>query len=117
MGFLKNTTNHFFNILGPHFLEAIHSIMNNENIPHQALCAIIRVIPKDGKDPSKCPSYRPISLLNTDLKLFAKVLYLRLVPHISAIIHLDQVGFVPKREVRDNTVRALNIIHKACWTD
>lgn len=29
------------------------------------------------------------------------------------LIHLDQVGFVPTREARDNTTKVLNLIHRA----
>lgn len=30
-----------------------------------------------------------------------------------AISHLDQVGFIPTHEARDNTIKALNLIHVA----
>lgn len=50
-----------------------------------------------------CGRYRSISLLNVDTKLQAKVLYHRLLPHISQLVHFDQVGFIPHREARDNT--------------
>lgn len=40
----------------------------------EALEATITIILKEGKDSTLCSSYRHISLLNTDTKLFAKVL-------------------------------------------
>lgn len=82
-------------------------------LPPEALLAHISVIPKEGKDPAECGSYRPISLLNVDLKLFTKVLALRLQPLLSQLVDLDQVGFVPTREARDNTIKALNLVQYA----
>lgn len=38
--------------------------------------AHIIVIPKPGKDPSRVESYRPISLLNHNTKIFASVMAL-----------------------------------------
>lgn len=63
----------------------------------------ITVIAKEGKNPLHCQDYRPISLLNTDLKLFTKILALRLIESIPGLIQYDQVGFVPTREGCDNT--------------
>lgn len=68
--------------------------------------------PRKGKTTS-CGSYRLISLLNVDLKLFTKILVTRIAQQIQDIIHLDQVGFIPSREARVNTTKVLNLIHVA----
>lgn len=38
---------------------------------------------------------------------------MRLSKWIPSLVHSDQVGFVPLREVRDNTTKAINLIHAA----
>ncbi|CAH2327923.1 -glutamine gamma-glutamyltransferase E-like, partial [Pelobates cultripes] len=47
------------------------------------------------------------------LKLFAKTLALRIAKHLPHLVHSDQVGFIPEREGRDNTIKALNILQVA----
>ncbi|XP_077309868.1 membrane-spanning 4-domains subfamily A member 8-like [Lithobates pipiens] len=58
----------FADILKPHFLSALKSFTEPINPPAEFLQAHITVIPKSGKDPSVVTNYRPISLLNVDLK-------------------------------------------------
>ncbi|KAM4771156.1 autoimmune regulator-like [Rhinophrynus dorsalis] len=48
------------------------------------------VTSKEGKDPALCANYLPISLLNMDLKIYAKALACRIPPLLSDLIHLDQ---------------------------
>lgn len=103
----------FSNILTPHFLAAYNDAGEGALPPEDSLRAFISVIPKEGKDPLLCQNYRPISLLNIDLKIFTKVLSMRLSELIPSLVHLDQVGFVPSREARDNTIKAINLIHAA----
>lgn len=64
--------------------------------------ATIVVIPKKGKPADTCSSYRPISLLNYETKVLAKVLATRLIPRISTLIHPDQSGFIPHRSTLDD---------------
>lgn len=44
-----------------------------------------------------------------DLKLYAKILANRLLPLLPKLISLDQVGFIPGREAKDNTMKAINL--------
>ena len=72
--------------------------------------SVITVIHKEGKDPSDCSSYRPITLLNVDQKLLSSILADRLAKIVSNIIDPDQTGFVPDRYLSENVRRTLNII-------
>lgn len=74
---------------------------------------VIVVIPKPGKDPSLCSSYRPISLLNVDAKLLARILANRLNTVITTLIHPDQAGFMPGRGTDINIRQLLTHIDRA----
>uniref|UniRef100_A0A8C5R8Y3 Reverse transcriptase domain-containing protein n=1 Tax=Leptobrachium leishanense TaxID=445787 RepID=A0A8C5R8Y3_9ANUR len=99
--------------LSPHLLLALNELTTGVPLPTQTLGANITLLPKEGKDLDCCASYRPISLLNCDLKQFAKVLAERLKPFLPDLVHADQVGFVSGREARDNTMRTLQLMHHA----
>lgn len=51
--------------------------------------ATIVLLPKPGKDPGYPESYRPISLLQVDIKILAKILSLRLNQVILSLMHAD----------------------------
>lgn len=57
--------------------------------------AHISFFPKTGKDPTSVTNYRPISLLNVDIKIFAKTLANYLLPALNSLIMKDPVGFIP----------------------
>ena len=70
----------------------------------------ITLIPKkDG--PSTAIDYRPISLLNTSLKLITKVLANRLQKKIRQLIHKNQYGFIKTRTIQDCLAWALKYLH------
>lgn len=66
-----------------------------EELPSPLSEALVVVIPKPGNDPTLCSSYHPIPLINVYAKLLAKVLSNRLSVVITALVHLDQTGFMP----------------------
>lgn len=101
----------FSDILASPFLKTYNSLANPNSNHSRLLEAHISVIPEMGKDPTQVQNYRPISLLNVDQKIFAKILANRLLSFIPSLVDSDQVGFVPGREARDNTIKPLNIHH------
>ncbi|KAM9316158.1 uncharacterized protein PAF06_007135 [Gastrophryne carolinensis] len=73
-GFGLDYYKEFAGVLGPHFITSFGSLKDGNPPPRDTLKANITVIPKPGKDPAQCGSYRPISLLNCDIKLFNKII-------------------------------------------
>lgn len=57
--------------------------------------AVIVLLLKPGKDDHSPDSYRPISLLTTDVKLLARVLATRLAKVFHKIVNKNQSGFIP----------------------
>lgn len=73
----------------------------------------ITVLPKPDKDPKQPGSYRPISLINLESKLFAKILGSGLQPALTHFIHPDQTGFMKGRLAAENTHTFLDVNHTA----
>lgn len=73
--------------------------------------AYITLIPKPNKDHTSCSNYRPVSLINTDIKIISKALLVRLESGISSSIHIDQTGFIKGRHFSENTQRLFNVIN------
>lgn len=74
-------------------------------LPASMCEALIVVLPKPEKDKLKCGSYRPISLLNSDVKVLLKCLAIRLKKVIFHLVHPDQTGFMPGKSTYDNIRR------------
>lgn len=61
-------------VLIPHFTKAFNSLSSSPHAQKDILEAHVTLIPKPGKDNTIVSNYWPISLLNVDVKLYAKVL-------------------------------------------
>ena len=74
---------------------------------------LIKLIPKEGKDPLWVKNWRPITLLNVDFKMLTKALSLRLASVLPDLIHTDQKGFVKGRYSGENVLDIYAMISAA----
>lgn len=99
------------NVIAPLMLRMINHSIEKKKFPDSLYEAHICVLKKKDRDVTEPSSYRPISLLNFDQKVIAKILATRLNKHVASLIHPDQTGFVPGRFSFFNSRRLLNILY------
>lgn len=63
--------------LAPRLHDLFCTTLEQDALPDSMTEALIVVLPKPGKDKLLCGSYHPISILNSDVKVLAKLLALR----------------------------------------
>lgn len=109
-GFLVEFYKQFSTKLAPLLLHMYNDCFEQGILPPSRRQATISLIYEQGKDPDSCSSYRPISLLNIDVKILAKIFAFRLETVIHNIISEDQTGFIRNWHSFTNVCRLLNIL-------
>ena len=71
---------------------------------------ILTLIPKKEKDLRYIKNWRPLSLLNTDYKIYAKVLATRLQETLDMLISYDQSGCIKGRSTFSNLRSTFDVI-------
>ncbi len=83
----------------------------NGVLPESLRYPLITLIPKPNKINTKCESFRPISLLNTDVKILSTILARRLEVLLPKIVHQYQTGFIKGRQGFHNVRTLLNVLY------
>lgn len=103
----------FHGTLTPLLKLLFNDIVSNQSMPLTMRQATISLIPKPGKDHLQMGNFRPLSILNNDYKIFAKVLAIRIEKVIPSLIHVDQTGFIKGRYASNNMRRLFQVMYEA----
>ena len=83
-------------------LDSLNYDISNEKLSIEKRRGILTLIPKKDKNRLFLKNWRPISLLNTDYKILAKVLSNRLIKYLPQLVEDDQTGYISGRFIGCN---------------
>ena len=92
-------------------LNTLNECMRTGQLPDHWKTGQIVTLFKKG-DKLEIANRRPITLLETEYKILAKMVANRLNPLLPELIHQDQVGFIPGRIIFDNVLMAHEILRR-----
>ncbi len=92
---------YFADTLSDILAAVFNKIFAEKQLTFSQRMAIIILLFKKGNH-QLVENYRPISLTNTDYKILAYILTMRLETHLVDIIHTNQTAYMPKRFIGIN---------------
>ena len=99
-------TTEFYKFFWPDIKELVFNSVKyaqlSEHLSIEQRRGVLSLIPKKDKDTRYLKNWRPISLLNTDYKIVAKVLSKRLQNVIDELVSRDQCGYIKGRYIGEN---------------
>lgn len=109
-GFNIDFIKHCWSIICEDFYQMCDDFYSNQLCLQSINGSYITLIPKKD-DAQKVSDYRPISLLNTSVKIITKLLAKGLQRILSSLLHKNQYGFIKKRTIQDCIAWALEYLH------
>ena len=109
-GYTMNFIQKFYPLI-KHMLHSVYLKAIKENrFPESLTTGTIALMEKLSKNPLFLKHWRPLSMLNSDYKIFAKIIANRLQLVLPYLIHKNQVGFMKGRRISDNLSELLTVI-------
>ena len=102
-GLTKEFYTNFWPSIGKIVYESFVGAFSNQELSASQRQAIIKLLEKKDRDRRFIKNWRPISLLNIDVKLLNKTLASRLKQVLPAIINSDQTAYVSGRFIGEST--------------
>ena len=110
-GFTVDFYKYFWRDIGPFLFRSLYYGYESGNLSDFQYQGVITCIPKENKDKRFISNWRPISLLNTDLKIASAVLANRVKTVLPDIISDSQKGFMKDRFIGENTRLLYDLMH------
>lgn len=108
-GFTANFLKFFWKDIKHHLFNSFMYSFKNGQLSLDQRRAILTLLPKAGKDIRWLKNWRPLSLLNTDYKILAKLFASRLQKVLPKLISEDQVAYIKDRYIGENVRKIIDI--------
>ncbi|OBZ81155.1 Transposon TX1 uncharacterized protein, partial [Choanephora cucurbitarum] len=82
-------------------LQIYNEALTDSLFPESWLISLMTLLPKKG-DLNQAGNYRPIQLVNTDNKIFTRIINQRIMTISSSLINPHQLGFMPGRYIAEH---------------
>lgn len=103
----------FWDLLQNTFYDSMMFSLDQGHLSQEQRTGIVTLIPKKAEDRLSLNNWRPITLLNTDFKIFSKALANRLQCCIKDVVSPDQTGFIKGRTIGSNITTIQSVIDHA----
>ena len=100
----------FWASIGNRLVECFNVSFTKGELSSSQKQAVITLIEKKDLDRCDLKNWRPISLLNVDAKIVSKVIAERMKRLLPGIIHHNQTGYIPGRNIGENIRSILDIM-------
>ena len=101
----------FFGILKKPLYNMYKHAFKRKRLPLSTRRGVISLLPKGQKDRRYIQNLRPLTLQNCDYKILAKLFDNRIREVLPSVIHTDQTGFLPGRNISTNIRKSIDIMH------
>jgi len=81
------------------------------HLAYSFLCCASPWYPNQKKTTHRKENDRPISPIDTDARIFNKILANRIQEHVKKLMHHDQVGYIPGMQGFFSICKSINVIH------
>ena len=107
----------FWHLIGKRLVDALNFAHEQGQLSNSQKQAMITLLEKKDKDRRFIKNWRPISLINVDVKIASKAIARRLELILPNLIHPNQNGFIKGRSILDGVRTIEDVLEFAKFTD
>lgn len=101
----------FWDLVGDNLVGSLNTGVDKGELSNSQKQGVITLILKKGKDKRKIANYRPITLLNVDLKIGSKAIANRITKIMPQLIGIEQTAFVEGRYIGDAVRTVADVLY------